>query len=614
MNNEWVVLELSSRSDGEDPDLIVDAIRKQIRGAEVFVPAAITQIGDDKVTHYLVEGYAFVRLDEPESKYYKLENSRYVSKLLKTSKRLSTISASEIERMQLQVAAEAHQGICVGDTVCIVSGPYRNIEATVIEDIPEEEQVQVYVQLRSKQSIVTLPRSFLQVVSRAPLSPMATRLMALRSWSNKAKPILLWAAPPIISLLDQYSQLDRIQSWTRKGKELFAFVMGPRSLDHLNITLHEYERLQNWVGRGNLLYSFLFFDNYRLPARLSEIEAQQMELEWFTDVIDRGERLKIEIASLERKAARKRKTGDVDVIDNIIVDGHNLAFRCFYAPGMADLTDEKGRPTGMILGFLRSLGALQKRYPDAKVIVTWDGSSQRRKAQFGAYKANRKAHKSPKPAPDGERWEPMEYLRKILPELGVLQAWNSKEEADDVIASLTRNTLKSRENLVFSSDRDFLQLVTSTTTVLVPAQGTRKELFFDEALVKKQYGVEPNNILQLRAMFGDPSDNIPGVPRVPKKVMTQLIQAHGSVEGVYASKLTGVTRSQYERLKTAEPQVKINLEIMALLDVAFETLDPDVDVDSAAARLRDVSINPDPILRSLLGRTSGYGDEDSVGL
>ena len=614
---DWVVLELSSRSDGEDPDLVADAIRNTISGAEVFIPAAITQVGDDRVIHYLVEGYAFVQRDQPDGAYLRLENSRYINKVLTSRNgasaisRLATISSEDVQRMRMQVAAEADQGISVGDIVNIVSGPYRNIEAEVIEDIPEHEQVQVYVKLRSKQSIVTLPRSFLQVVNRAPLSPLATRLIALQTWDRLAKPVLLWKAPEPSWLQALQKELDQFAQWSGRGRTLYAFVRGPMNKAPLLAKLKEFQQVDSWMRAGKKLWAFIgFFVNPKsMSSRLEQLDYRQMELAWFTDVVNRGERLKIEIAALKRKAARRRRIGDVDVIDNIIVDGHNLAFRCLYAPGIADLKDNQGRPTGMILGFLRSLGALKKRYPDASVIVTWDGSSNRRKAKFGAYKGNRKQRPKSE-AVEGETvWDPIVVLRKLLPLVGVRQAWNPNEEADDVIATLARKELKGRENLIFSTDRDFLQLVNETTTVLVPAAGARKEIFFDEPAVEKQYKVKPNKIIELRAMFGDTSDNIPGVPRVPKKVLTALIQTHGSVKGVYDSKLAGVTRSQYERLKTAEPQVKINLELIALLDVPFDSLDPDVDVDGAASRLREMDINPDPILESLVGRSSGYAEE-----
>jgi 5'-3' exonuclease len=108
-------------------------------------------------------------------------------------------------------------------------------------------------------------------------------------------------------------------------------------------------------------------------------------------------------------------------------------------------------------------------------------------------------------------------------------------------------------------------------------------------------------MVQLRAFYGDPSDNIPGVPRVPKKVLRSLVQAHGSVEAVYRSGLTGLTKGQYERLRSAEPQVRINVELMTLVDVGVTSVPPDVDPDNVAARLRELDIEPTSLLDIFFG-------------
>lgn len=616
--NDWVVLELSSKSDGEDPGLIREAIEHLVKGAEVFVPAMTTQVGEDRVIHYLVEGYAFVRRSKPDQAYMRLENSRFVNKVLTQPgvhrgdpRRLATIPSSEIERLRMQVQVEADQGISVDDKVTIISGPYRNIEATVVEDIPEEEKVQVYIELRSKRSLVTLPRSFLQITDRAPMSPLVTRLQALKVWIRLARPVLLWSLPDTTDFDEKIAQYDRIANWADTGQRLFAFMRlywDPSFVpDPLLEKMAEIEKIDAWLHQIKLHGTPERVDD--LSQRITALESLQAEVVWVEDVSDRGRALWNSVGTITRKLARQRKkTGDMQ-LDNVLIDGHNLAFRCLYAPGMSDLKDSKGRPTGMILGFLRSLGALKKRWPEARIVVTWDGSNQRRKAKFADYKANRNSRVET--TGEGEEvWNPIKFLREYLPSVGVRQAWNPVEEADDVLAALVRGELSREKNLIFSTDRDLLQLVSGTTIVLVPAVGSRKEILFNAEAVERQYGVEPGKMVELRAMFGDTSDNIPGVPRVPKKVLKALIQAHGSAAAVFASKLAGVTKSQYERLRSAEPQVKINLELMYLQDdIDFDSVDPDVDEHRAADRLRELDIRPDPILKALLGVAVGFTEE-----
>jgi len=195
MNQDhWIVLELNSKADGEDPDLIKRSITYCIKNANIFIPATITQQGDDRVVHYLVDGYAFVRHDHDDTVYSRLENTRYIQSVVKKvnhtengkpKRELAYITTKEVERMKGQIYVETDQGIGIGDTVMITSGAYKHIQATVIEDLPETDQVQVRVVLRSKDSIVGLPRSFLRLVERAPRHPVQDKFDLLKRWFNE---------------------------------------------------------------------------------------------------------------------------------------------------------------------------------------------------------------------------------------------------------------------------------------------------------------------------------------------------------------------------------------------------------------------------------------------
>jgi DNA polymerase-1 len=317
-----------------------------------------------------------------------------------------------------------------------------------------------------------------------------------------------------------------------------------------------------------------------------------MDLAWLDDVMRRVQELHRSYNVLNRRLTHRNEKRKM--VQNVLIDGHNLAFRCMYAPGMSRLSDSQGRPTGLIVGFLRSLGALRKKYPTARFWVTWDGSSQRRKSSFADYKANRPVREA-----DESGFDQMAYVRKVIVYLGVTQAFNPEEEADDVIGALVKGDLVSQKNVIFSSDKDLLQLVTHDTFLLIPAIGSRKEILFEGPEIVEEYmGVPPGKMVEFRALCGDPSDNIPGVPRVPKKVLRALIQAHGSVDGIYKSGLAGLTRNQYDRLRSAEPQVRINLELMALVDVEVSLTYPDVNSSVAQQLMEEVGIKPQPILKA----------------
>lgn len=283
------------------------------------------------------------------------------------------------------------------------------------------------------------------------------------------------------------------------------------------------------------------------------------------------------------------------MVENIVVDGSNLAYRTYHALKAIPepLVDKQGRPTGLLFGFLRSLAALKKRFPTHQFHVVWDGSKQRRKAQYAEYKANRS---SADIFSDGQ----MEAIRQCLPCLGVFQAKNPDEEADDVIASLVRGALRDHKNLIVSTDHDFLQLVTFTTSLLVPKVGPRSEMVYDPDRVMEEYGVPPEKILQLRAMLGDTSDNLPGVPTVPSKLLKGLLKTHGSVQGIFASSMAGLTAKQYEKLRGSKNQVLLNLELMALQDVPVSVTEADLNVDRVKETLSSYDINPDIIVEAFI--------------
>lgn len=604
----WVVLETVVRSEPPDPEAVRKSILRELRKAEVFVPAVVSQVGLDRVTSYLLEGYVFVRFDRQASDYFKLEGSKYIQNVLVTpgsqsrNKRLSLVDDVAILRMREQIKQLVDKGIGIGDTVLITSGPYKNMTAVVLEDFPEENKVQVYISLRSKQSLISFPRSFLTVVTKSPISSIFGHLRALQDWIRISAPILTWCAS-IVPVHRSYQTYVRAETLLDRTLTVLQVVMFPSRFPK---RLAEAQQRLKTIVRWNMVPERLsslglfiaVYENRVMPKAkkaLLRLHQDLQALEQVEAFLERIQNLWDAVDTLAKDITRKDRGRRVN--QNVLVDGHNLAFRCLYAPGMSELKDRQGRPTGMILGFLRSLAALKKRFGEATLIVTWDGSSQRRKKKFSEYKANRTP---PAPCDEGA-FNPLLFIKTVLPLLGVIQAWNPKEEADDVLATLVRGVLKDDINIVFSTDRDLLQLVTEKTHLLVPSVGSRNEILFDPALVLETMGVPPNKVVELRALYGDASDNIPGVPRVPKKVLRDLIRAHGSVNGLYHSGLAGLSKGQYERLRSSEPQVRINLDLATLLDVVVTTTPSDVDPDRAVTLLTDLDINPSFILDAFFG-------------
>ena len=615
LSDLWVIVELSSRAEGEDPDVVKRVLTHMLRGAEVFIPAVTTQVGKDKVVHYLVEGYAFIRKDRPSADYQKLERSAYVQSVLYHASKhdWATIQTAEIQRMRLLVTDEADQGIGVGDTVMITAGPYKEIPATVIEDLPELAMVQVHVKLLSKEAILTLPRGSLRVEEHIEQTPMSARLQRFKTWLRQLTVVASWKTTKVASLTKAVLTADQISTWLQKGKPLHEFVallnwdftayslqesatryqwaqtrlqhfcdlhafvtcmqqrFGlPRSLQR---AFRTWGHLETTRARGSALYQGIAFLVRDVSTKVPELYFQYCTVD---SLVTRLDQLTSEIAAIKKSQKAKN-----NMVNNLVIDGFNLAFRCGFAPGMKDLKDATGRPTGIIFGFLRSLAAYKKRYPNATIYVCWDGSSKRRKQMFAEYKGTRAVRKT-------ESFDQIGFLRGTLPQLGVTQVWNPDEEADDVIATLVRGQLLDQRNFIVSTDRDFLQLVTPTTLLLAPGNG---EQLYDEDTVLAEYGVMPEKMVHLRAFLGDNSDNIPGVPRVPQKIFLQLLRAYDTVEGVLASGLSGISKAQYQKVRVAENQIRLNYQLMLLCtDVQLTTTLPKVDAKAVETTLFGVGV------------------------
>lgn len=235
-----------------------------------------------------------------------------------------------------------------------------------------------------------------------------------------------------------------------------------------------------------------------------------------------------------------------------LIDAHGYLHRAYHA--LPPLTNSKGEPVGALFGFARMLTKIVRQNRPDRLVVCFDDSAPtfRHKA-YAEYKAHRKEIES-------ELKFQLPLARDMVEAWGLPQAVQPGYEADDVIATLAEaGTKKGYAVVVVTADKDALQLVGGTVTVLNEQRG----VLYDAAGVEKKYGLRPDQMVDYFALLGDSSDNVPGVPGVGEKTATGLLQQFESLEGVYRH-LDEVKGSLKEKLRTHEKEARLSRDLVIL--------------------------------------------------
>lgn len=211
----------------------------------------------------------------------------------------------------------------------------------------------------------------------------------------------------------------------------------------------------------------------------------------------------------------------------LLLDGHSLAFRAFYALPAANFSTVGGQHTNAVYGFLGMFLTLMDKEQPTHVAAAFDLSGPTfREESFPEYKAQR-------PSTPEEFKGQIELIRRTLEALGVATLDKESYEADDIIATLaTEGAKDGMDVLICTGDRDSLQLVTDDVTVLYTLKGVSELHRFTPQAVEEKYGVTPTQYPDLAALRGDTSDNMPGVPGVGPKTAQKWIAKYGSLQGV----------------------------------------------------------------------------------
>ncbi|MDB7101922.1 MULTISPECIES: DNA polymerase I [Enterococcus] len=266
----------------------------------------------------------------------------------------------------------------------------------------------------------------------------------------------------------------------------------------------------------------------------------------------------------------------------LLVDGNSVAFRAFFAlhNSLERFKNRNGLHTNAIYAFHNMFENVMQKEQPTHVLVAFDaGKTTFRTEMYAEYKGGRS--KTP-----GEFKEQMPYIRELLTGLGVKYYELPNYEADDIIGTLAEKVDKEIfDVVVLSGDRDLTQLASKEIKVDITVKGVSDiESYTPEHVAEKYDGLTPKQIIDMKGLAGDASDNIPGVTKIGEKTAIKLLNQYGSVEGIYEH----IDEMKQSKMK----ENLINDKEQAFLSKKLATIDTDapveVDIDSLAYQGKDL--------------------------
>jgi DNA polymerase-1 len=251
----------------------------------------------------------------------------------------------------------------------------------------------------------------------------------------------------------------------------------------------------------------------------------------------------------------------------LLLDGHSLAYRAFFALPVENFATTTGQPTNAVYGFTAMLINVLRDEKPSRVAVAFDRSEPTfRHEQYVEYKAGRTK------APDEFRSQ-VSLIFEVLDALGIRHLSAPGFEADDIIASLaTQAEAEGCDVLIVTGDRDAFQLVSDKTTVLYNSRGVSDMRRYDPAGLQEKYGLTPAQYPDFAALRGDPSDNLPSIPGVGEKTATKWIVEYGSLENL-VNRVDEVKGKAGDALREHLGNVLRNRQLTTLIrDLPTETI------------------------------------------
>lgn len=241
-----------------------------------------------------------------------------------------------------------------------------------------------------------------------------------------------------------------------------------------------------------------------------------------------------------------------------LIDGVFFLFRSYYA--IRGMTDPRGRSTGALYGFIRSVQKIIKEFEPEYLLAIFDGpnNKQKRTAIYEAYKSHRAG------MPD-DLADQLEWSHTFCSAAGIPYLSEEGVEADDLIGAIAQWAAeKGARVFICSSDKDLCQLVNDQIVLINPF---KENLVIDRNKVRELYGVWPEQIVDYLAIMGDSSDNIPGIPGLGPKTASALLEEYGTLEGVLSHASAMSNKKRGEKIQQHEEKARISQQLATLIPI-----------------------------------------------
>lgn len=257
----------------------------------------------------------------------------------------------------------------------------------------------------------------------------------------------------------------------------------------------------------------------------------------------------------------------------IMVDGNNLLFRSYYATAYNGnfMKNSKGFPTNGLYGFVNMINKIMNEEKPTHMIVAFDKGKTFRHSEYAEYKGGRDE------TPDELKVQ-FPIAKELLTNMGIKYYEIDNYEADDIIGTFAKYCEMDPEfeGLIVSSDKDLLQLISDEVEIKLLKQ--KDYIRYNKTSFEEDYGIEPIRIIDLKALMGDSSDNIPGVKGIGEKTALKLLQQYNSLDGVYEN-LNELTPKMREKLEIDKENAYLSYHLATIIrDVPMEINIKDIKV------------------------------------